>query len=148
MAKYGIMNIASGGMLLIGIVLLIIFTLHQLKSDDPLVNMSLFLISNFSVGIIVYLLITCVLGSIMYLMSLWLQFIKGLSTLYAGLYMLPSTVFALIVSVVMSYLLTRFTARIIIFSVLIFITISLILPSILAYRDLLPNTIYLGLLGI
>ncbi|WP_424492230.1 MFS transporter [Rickettsia sp. 2024-CO-Wats] len=45
LAKYGIMNLASGGMLLIGIVLLIIFTLRQLKSDDPLVDMRLFLIS-------------------------------------------------------------------------------------------------------
>ncbi len=148
LAKYGIMNLASGGMLLIGIVLLIIFTLRQLKSDDPLVDMRLFLISNFSIGVIVYLLITCVLGSIMYLMSLWLQFIKGLSPLYAGFYMLPAAIFALIASVVMPYLLTRFTARIIIFSGLIFTTISLILPSILDYRDLLSNTIYLGLLGI
>ncbi|BBJ32208.1 hypothetical protein RAS_13170 [Rickettsia asiatica] len=69
LAKYGIMNLASGGMLLIGIVLLIIFTLRQLKSDDPLVDMCLFLISNFSIGVIVYLLITCVLEAIMYLMS-------------------------------------------------------------------------------
>ncbi len=116
LAKYGIMNLASGGMLLIGIVLLIIFTLHQLKSDDPLVDMRLFLISNFSIGVIVYLLITYVLGSIMYLMSLWLQFIKGLSPLYAGIYMLPAAVFALIASLVMPYLLTRFIARVIMFS--------------------------------
>ncbi|AFC73504.1 hypothetical protein [Rickettsia montanensis] len=120
LAKYGIMNLVSGGMLLIGIVLLIIFTLCQLKSDDPLVDMRLFLISNFSIGVIVYLLITCVLGSIMYLMSLWLQFIiKGLSPLYAGLYMLPAAVFALIASLVMPYLLTRFIARVIMFSGLI-----------------------------
>ncbi|AFB29439.1 hypothetical protein RPK_06455 [Rickettsia rickettsii str. Hlp len=95
----------------------------QLKSDDPLVDMHLFLISNFSIGVIVYLLITCVLGSIMYLMSLWLQFIKGLSPLYAGLYMLPAAVFALIASLVMSYLFTRFIARVIMFSRLIFTTI-------------------------
>ncbi|KJV89007.1 major Facilitator Superfamily protein [Rickettsia amblyommatis str. Darkwater] len=111
-------------------------------------DMRLFLISNFSIGVIVYLLITCVLGSIMYLMSLWLQFIKGLSPLYAGLYMLSAAVFALIASLVMPYLLTRFIARVIMFSRLIFTTISLILPSILDYRDLLSNTTYLGLLGI
>ncbi len=102
--------------------------------------MRLFLISNFSIGVIVYLLITCVLGSIMYLMSLWLQFIKGLSPLYAGLYMLPAAAFALIASLVMPYLLTRFIARVIMFSGLIFTTISLMLPSILDYRDLLSNT--------
>lgn len=98
--------------------------------------MRLFLISNFSIGVIVYLLITCVLGPIM----LWLQFIKGLSPLYAGLYMLPAAAFALIASLVMPYLLTRFIARVIMFSGLIFTTISLMLPSILDYRDLLSNT--------
>ncbi|MCZ6919068.1 MAG: MFS transporter [Rickettsia endosymbiont of Ixodes persulcatus] len=81
-------------------------------------------------------------------MSLWLQFIKGLSPLHAGLYMLPAAVFALIASLVMPYLLTRFTACVIMFSGLIFTTVSLILPSILDSRDLLSNTIYLGLLGI
>ncbi|AIL64509.1 Antiseptic resistance protein [Rickettsiales bacterium Ac37b] len=147
-SKYGIMNLASGGMLLIGIILMTLFTLRQLKSKDPLVDIRLFLINNFSVGIIVYLLTTCALGSIMYLMSLWLQFIKGLSPLYAGLYISPVTVSALITAFIMPYLLVRFTARIVIFSGLIFITISLILPSILNNEDLLSNAIYFALLGI
>ncbi len=53
--------------------------------------------------------------------------------------MLPAAVFALIASLVMPYLLTRFIARVIMFSGLIFTTISLILHS--DYRDLLSNTI-------
>ncbi len=82
-----------------GIVLLIIFAIIELKSDHPMLQLSLFRIRSFAAGNFATLLAALARGGLMFILIIWLQGIwlplHGYSfartPLMAGIYMLPLT---------------------------------------------------------
>jgi MFS family permease len=102
-----------------GLVLLAVFAVVELRSDEPMFQLSLFRIRAFTAGSIASLLASLGRGGLMFMLIIWLQGIwlplHGYSfadtPLWAGIYMLPLTVGFLIAGPLSGYLSDRFGAR-------------------------------------
>ncbi|MCR5144677.1 MAG: MFS transporter [Lachnospiraceae bacterium] len=51
--KNGALHLTSGGIMLIGIILIVIFAVMQLKSDKPMLNLKVFKSSSFTLGVLI-----------------------------------------------------------------------------------------------
>ncbi|MEU4211878.1 MFS transporter [Streptomyces sp. NPDC026206] len=94
---WGIKHVAKGsprpedvGALLLGVVLLAAFAWHQLRLEDPLLDVRLFGHGPFLAAALATLLAMLAIGSALFLISLWLQYVHGYSPSQAGLRTLPS----------------------------------------------------------
>jgi MFS family permease len=102
-----------------GLVLLAIFVVIELRTDDPMFSLGLFRIRAFTAGSIATLLASLGRGGLMFMLIIWLQGIwlplHGYSfadtPLWAGIYMLPLTVGFLIAGPASGRLSDRFGAR-------------------------------------
>jgi MFS family permease len=103
----------------IGLVLLAIFVVIELRIEDPMFSLGLFRIRAFTAGSIATLLASLGRGGLMFMLIIWLQGIwlplHGYSfadtPLWAGIYMLPLTVGFLIAGPASGRLSDRFGAR-------------------------------------
>lgn len=106
--------------LIIGVVLLIAFTIIETKVRDPLFRLSLFGIRAFGAGNIASLLTSLGRGGLQFMLIIWLQGIwlpqHGYSfedtPLWAGIYMIPLTVGFLVAAPLAGYLSDKFGAKI------------------------------------
>ncbi|MTH54448.1 DHA2 family efflux MFS transporter permease subunit [Bacillus mangrovi] len=94
-----------------GVVLLILFTVKQLRSEDPLLDVKVFKYSIFTLSSIINIAITICLFSGMFLLPIYLQNIRGYSPLDSGLLLLPGAVIMLIMSPVSGILFDKFGPR-------------------------------------
>jgi DHA2 family multidrug resistance protein-like MFS transporter len=93
---YGLKQIAQDGLgavpvlsILLGVAVAIAFVRRQLTMDDPLLDLRLFMAPSFSASLAVYGVgALIVFGGFLFLPQ-YLQLVKGLSPLEAGLWMLP-----------------------------------------------------------
>ena len=105
--------------MVIGLVLLAIFVVIELRIEDPMFSLGLFRIRAFTAGSIATLLASLGRGGLMFMLIIWLQGIwlplHGYSfaetPLWAGIYMLPLTVGFLIAGPASGRLSDRFGAR-------------------------------------
>jgi MFS family permease len=103
----------------VGLVLLALFVVIELRVDDPMFSLGLFRIRAFSAGSIATFLASLGRGGLMFMLIIWLQGIwlplHGYSfvqtPLWAGIYMLPLTLGFLIAGPVSGRLSDRFGAR-------------------------------------
>ncbi len=103
----------------IGLVLLAIFVVIELRIEDPMFSLGLFRIRAFTAGSIATLLASLGRGGLMFMLIIWLQGIwlplHGYSfadtPLWAGIYMLPLTVGFLVAGPASGRLSDRFGAR-------------------------------------
>lgn len=130
--KTGLLNWQSGGFIVIGAILLALFVRRQLTQPDPLVDVRLFTSRAFSAGVAVYMLAMLGLGTVMFLLTQWLQFVRGLSPFSAGIALLPSPIAALTAAVLLPKVLDRVPARTVMAFGMALLGISLIAPSIVA----------------
>src|ERR1700712_4546389 len=107
------------GEMVVGLLLLALFVVIELRQDDPMFSLGLFRIRAFTAGSIATLLASLGRGGLMFMLIIWLQGIwlplHGYSfadtPLWAGIYMLPLTVGFLIAGPVSGRLSDRFGAR-------------------------------------
>jgi EmrB/QacA subfamily drug resistance transporter len=73
----------------LSIMFFIIFTYHQLTSENPLLDLRVFKYGNFTIGNIMLIIITIGLYGGVFFVPMYLQNIRGLGAFEAGLIMLP-----------------------------------------------------------
>jgi len=107
------------GALIVGILILVLFTWIETKVPDPMFRMPLFRIRAFSAGNFAGLLAALARGGLLFTLIIWLQgiwlplhgYTFAVTPLWAGIYMLPLTAGFLIAGPVSGYLSDRFGAR-------------------------------------
>jgi len=92
----------------IGVAALVWFVLRQRRLDHPLVDVRLFASGPFSGAVLGMLLSVFGLAGALFFFSQYLQFVKGLSPLAAGVFELPATMAALVAALVAGRLMRRF----------------------------------------
>jgi EmrB/QacA subfamily drug resistance transporter len=76
----------------LGVVMLVLFVLHERRSDHPMLPLSLFRSRNFSVGNMATLLVYGGLSAATFFVAIFLQQVAGYTAVAAGLTLLPITV--------------------------------------------------------
>jgi EmrB/QacA subfamily drug resistance transporter len=94
-----------------GALLLIIFTVRQLRIEKPLLDMRIFSYGIFSLSSIINVVLTISLFSGMFLLPIYLQTIRGYSPLDSGLLLLPGALIMLVMSPVSGVLFDKIGPR-------------------------------------
>ncbi|GGH21542.1 DHA2 family efflux MFS transporter permease subunit [Paenibacillus segetis] len=127
--------------LVIGIVVTGLFCIRQLKSDDPLLNLSVFKHKVFTTTSIINVLITMMMYADMILLPIYLQKSRGFTAFDAGLLLLPGALVNAFMSPITGKLYDRFGAK-----PLFIIGLLFIIPSMWAVTDLTESTTYMYLM--
>ena len=127
--------------LVIGIVVTVIFCTRQIKSDDPLLNLSVFKNKIFTLTSLINVLITMMMYADMILLPIYLQNGRGFTAFDAGLLLLPGALVNALMSPVTGKLYDRFGAK-----PLFIIGLLFIIPSMWAVTDLSESTTYMYLM--
>ncbi|MEK5434678.1 MULTISPECIES: DHA2 family efflux MFS transporter permease subunit [Paenibacillus] len=121
----------------IGIAVTAVFCLRQIKSDDPLLNLSVFKNKVFTMTSLINVLITMMMYADMILLPIYLQNGRGFTAFDAGLLLLPGALVNAFMSPVTGKLYDRFGAK-----PLFIIGLLFIIPSMWAVTDLSESTTY------
>ncbi|MEK5282476.1 MULTISPECIES: DHA2 family efflux MFS transporter permease subunit [Paenibacillus] len=121
----------------IGVVVTAVFCLRQIKSDDPLLNLSVFKNKVFTMTSLIKVLITMMMYADMILLPIYLQNGRGFTAFDAGLLLLPGALVNAFMSPVTGKLYDRFGAK-----PLFIIGLLFIIPSMWAVTDLSESTTY------
>ncbi|MET9320834.1 MFS transporter [Streptomyces sp. NPDC003038] len=115
---WGIKHVAKGSpdvldlaILLAGVALLAWFVRRQLRLEDPLLDVRLFLNRPFTAAALVTLMAMLAAGAALFLVSLWLQYVHGYSPFEAGLRTLPTALAMLVSSLLTPTLMHRIGVR-------------------------------------
>ncbi|WP_245699562.1 MFS transporter [Streptomyces roseifaciens] len=117
LTAWGIKHLAGGfrpvdlAALLAGIAALTWFARRQLQSADPLLDVRLFASRPFLAAALATLTAMMAIGAALYLISLWLQYVRGHDALAAGLRTLPAAIALLASSLLTPWLLRRTGVR-------------------------------------
>lgn len=98
--------------MLIGIAALILLVLHEQKTKQPMLPLSLFKVPNFTVGNVATATVYAGLSIAVFLMSIFLQQVVGYSAIATGLALLPTTVIMFLLSSRFGALAGRYGPRI------------------------------------
>jgi EmrB/QacA subfamily drug resistance transporter len=90
---------------------LVALVLCELRRREPLLEVRFFASAPFAGASGIALCVSAALGGFLFLNTLYLQDVRGLSALHAGLYMLPTAAMMIIFSPVSGHLTGRFGAR-------------------------------------
>lgn len=115
---WGAPKVLSG--FVIGIALLIVFLIIELRVESPMFNLRLFKIRAFATGSIAGLLASIARGGLQFMLIIWLQgiwlplhgYAYDATPLWAGIYLLPLTIGFLLAGPISGYLSDRHGARI------------------------------------
>ncbi|RCW43457.1 DHA2 family efflux MFS transporter permease subunit [Paenibacillus prosopidis] len=77
--------------IVIGLVALVLFILRQIRMHDPILNMSVFKYPMYVVSLLMILSCMLIVMSVMIILPMFLQNVKGLSALTTGLMLLPGS---------------------------------------------------------
>ncbi|MGF7047979.1 EmrB/QacA subfamily drug resistance transporter [Paenibacillus sp. DS2015] len=127
--------------LVIGIVVTAIFCIRQIKSDDPLLNLSVFKNKVFTLTSLINVLVTMMMYADMILLPIYLQNGRGFTAFDAGLLLLPGALVNAFMSPITGKLFDRFGAK-----PLFIIGLLFIIPSMWAVTDLSESTTYMYLM--
>ncbi|OMF84721.1 MFS transporter [Paenibacillus sp. FSL R7-0273] len=94
-------------MIALGIILLVLFVLRELKTEVPLLNLRVLKNRRFTVMLSIYSIVTVAMYAGTYLTPLFLQTVEGATTLKTGLILLPSSVLLALLSPVVGKLYPR-----------------------------------------
>ncbi|MEK5399995.1 DHA2 family efflux MFS transporter permease subunit [Paenibacillus sp. FSL K6-2859] len=125
----------------IGIAVTAVFCIRQIKSDDPLLNLSVFKNKVFTLTSLINVLITMMMYADMILLPIYLQNGRGFTAFDAGLLLLPGALVNAFMSPVTGKLYDRFGAK-----PLFIIGLLFIIPSMWAVTDLSESTTYMYLM--
>lgn len=97
--------------LTIGVASLLIFTVHQLRSKSPLLDLKAFKYSMFSLTTVINIAVTMVMYADMMLLPLYLQNARGYTALESGMLLLPGALLMAFMMPVAGKLFDRFGAK-------------------------------------
>ncbi|WP_150272776.1 DHA2 family efflux MFS transporter permease subunit [Paenibacillus tepidiphilus] len=120
-----------------GIVVTALFCVRQIKSADPLLNLSVFRNKIFTVTSLINVLVTMMMYADMILLPIYLQTGRGFTAFDAGLLLLPGALVNAFMSPVTGKMYDRFGAK-----PLFLIGLLLIIPAMWAVTDLTETTTY------
>jgi EmrB/QacA subfamily drug resistance transporter len=123
--------------LAMGIIITAAFCIRQIKSDDPLLNLSVFKNKVFTITSLINVLITMMMYADMILLPIYLQNGRGFTAFDAGLLLLPGALVNAFMSPVTGRLYDRFGAK-----PLFLIGLLFIIPAMWAVTDLSQSTTY------
>ncbi|MEH6904895.1 DHA2 family efflux MFS transporter permease subunit [Neobacillus drentensis] len=129
------------GTILVGIVTTAIFCLRQIKSSDPLLNLSVFKNKVFTLTSILNIIVTMMMYADMILLPIYLQNGRGFTAFEAGLLLLPGAVVNAFMSPVTGKMYDRFGAK-----PLFIIGLLFIIPSMWVVTDLTETTTFIFLM--
>jgi len=140
---YGFSNAGSHGWddkvvistIIVGIVTIAIFCLRQIKSNDPLLNLSVFQNKVFTLTSIINMIVTMMMYADMILLPIYLQDGRGFTALDAGLLLLPGALVNAFMSPVTGKMYDRYGAK-----PLFIIGLIFIIPSMWIVTDLSETT--------
>ncbi len=98
--------------LIVGVISLIVFTLIQIDSKTPFLELRVFKSSVFTVSTILTCIIYAAMMSATILLSIYIQSIRGYSAVNSGLIMLPGSLFLAVLSPVTGRILDKYGPRI------------------------------------
>lgn len=97
--------------LLIGLVFLLLFSLRQLKLDEPFLDIKVFKNKDFTVSVVLGSLVMIALIGVEMVIPLYLQIIHGMSALKSGLSLLPGSIMMAIMSPITGKAFDKYGAR-------------------------------------
>lgn len=100
------------GTLIIGVICLVTFILRQLKQENPMLNFSVFKFPMFALSSTISMVVTMALFSGMLLMPIYVQTVRGISPIDAGLMLLPGAILMAIMMPITGKLFDIFGGRI------------------------------------
>lgn len=142
---YGFSNAGSHGWddnivivtILVGIMTTALFCLRQMKSSDPLLNLSVFKNKVFTLTSIINIIVTMMMYADMILLPIYLQNGRGFTALDAGLLLLPGALVNAFLSPVTGKMYDRFGAK-----PLFIIGLIFVIPSMWVVTDLTETTTF------
>lgn len=129
------------GTIFLGIVTTVMFCLRQMRSADPLLNLSVFKNKMFSLTSIINVIVTMMMYADMILLPMYLQKGRGFTAFDAGLLLLPGALVNAFMSPVTGKMYDRFGAKPIFITGLLFI-----IPSMWVVTDLSETTSFIFLM--
>lgn len=121
--------------IIVGVVFTILFCMRQIKSKDPLLNLSVFKNKVFTLTSLINVLVTMIMYADMILLPIYSQDGRGFTAFEAGLLLLPGAVVNAMLSPVTGKLYDRLGAK-----PLFMIGMLFIIPSMWAVTDLTSST--------
>ena len=101
-------GLAPGASILVGLALAAVFVARQRGLSDPLIDLSLFGVPQFSAAVVMQLVAALSMGGIYLFVAQYLQLVLGLSPLEAGIALLPSNIGGIAGTMLAPYLARRF----------------------------------------
>ena len=133
---YGIKEIAKGGLsprpveaIVVGLAVGVVFVRRQRRLPDPLMDVRLFGNRAFTTALVMLLLGSAIVGGMGFLFAQYLQLVKGLDALPAGLWLLPDAAAMMVSSLLAPVLARRIPAKYVIGGGLAIATEGLVLLS-------------------
>ncbi|MBB6172710.1 DHA2 family multidrug resistance protein-like MFS transporter [Nocardiopsis mwathae] len=120
LAEHGL-SVTAVGAFAIGVALGVAFVRRQLKLADPLIDVRLFAVRKFSVGVATNFMLVFAMVSSLFFLTQYLQLVLGINPMNAGLLLLPGLVLSVVLSFVAVVLARRLSLRAIIVIALAFI---------------------------
>lgn len=100
------------GTLIIGVISLTVFILRQLKQEKPLLNFRIYKYPMFALSSVISMVVTMAMFSGMILTPIYVQTIRGISPLDAGLMMMPGAILMAIMMPITGKLFDKFGGRV------------------------------------
>lgn len=128
--------------IILGIIVTTLFCFRQIKSNDPLLNLSVFKYKIFTLTSFINVLITMIMYADLILLPIYLQNGRGFTAFEAGLLLLPGAVINAFLSPITGKMYDKYGARPLFITGLVFIVISM-----WGVMDLTESTTYLYLMA-
>ncbi|MEH6992782.1 DHA2 family efflux MFS transporter permease subunit [Neobacillus drentensis] len=142
---YGFSNAGSHGWddamvltsIIAGVLVLVFFTMRQLRASDPFLNIRVFQNKTFTMTSLINIIVTMMLYADMILLPIYLQDGRGFTALDAGLLLLPGAIVNAFLSPVTGKWYDRYGAK-----PLFIIGLIFVIPSMWVVTDLTQNTTF------
>ncbi|MBU5214827.1 DHA2 family efflux MFS transporter permease subunit [Heyndrickxia oleronia] len=121
--------------IIVGIIVLVLFTIRQLRSSDPFLNVLVFRNKTFTMTSLINIIVTMMLYADMILLPIYLQDGRGFTAFDAGLLLLPGAIVNAFLSPVTGKLYDRYGAK-----PLFIIGLIFVIPSMWVVTDLTETT--------
>lgn len=127
--------------LIVGLSFTVFFCIRQVKSEDPVLNLSVFKYKVFTLTSLLNVLVTMIMYADLILLPIYLQTGRGFTAFEAGLLLLPGAVINALLSPVTGKLYDRIGAK-----PLFIIGLLFMIPSMWAVTDLTASTTFMYLM--
>lgn len=126
--------------IIIGAVVLVIFTLRQLRLDEPMLEFRIFKYPMFALSAVIMVVVSASMFSGMILIPIYVQIVREISPFHAGLLMLPGAILMSIMSPITGRLFDKYGGRVL---ALIGLTITVCTTLLLSKLSLTSGFFYI-----